>query len=278
MIEHSAPSRLRGFTLIELLVSTAILSIMVVMLMQVLNHTSSAWMLGQAQSDRRQSARSVADMIARELQPALMPIDPADQKSLQFLVNPSGLASKYANPDSIFWQAPIAVDRSQGDVAEVGFFLRWDTSVTPPRPALCRLLVNPTDTAHYLILKTPADWLTPNLLDDLAPATQASSYAGLFSENVIGFWVRCFDKTGTVINTQTTPYDSRVKKALPRTVKIYLVLVGPAGLARLTGVPNYATAGSGTEPDLQAFINALPVGVRQTARPFVTEVYLQNAQ
>ena len=267
----------RGFTLVELLVATAVLSLMVVMLMEILNRTSSAWMLGQAQSERRQSARSVADVISRELQPALMPVDPADTGSLQFMLNPTTLPTAFRNPDALFWQAPIAADRTRGDVAEIGYFLKWDTT-TPgsPHPLLCRFSVDPTDQDNYLILKTPATWLTGDILNKVAPANNqgTSNYAGLFAENVIGLWARCYDKNGTCLKD----YDSRVKRVLPRTVKIFLVLVGPTGLARLSQMPDYSTAGAGDEPDLNAFIGALPPGVRQAARPFVTEVYLQNAQ
>lgn len=270
------PASQHGFTLVELLVATALLAFISLMLMEMLNRTSSLWTQGQAQSDRRQSARSVADVVSRELQPALMPVDPADQTSLQFLLNPTAVPANLRNPDALFWQAPIASDRSWGDVAEIGYFLKWDgTTPGSPRPLFCRFFVNPTDKDNYLILKSPASWLTSDIIDKVAPANSlASGYAGLFAENVIGFWARCFDKDGKCLNA----YDSRVQKVLPRTVKIYLVLVGPAGLARLNQVPDYGAAGTGDEPDLEAFISALPLGVRSTARPFITEVYLQNAQ
>ncbi len=266
----------RGFTLVELMVATAVLSVMVLMLMEILNRTSSAWTLGQAQTERRQSARSVADVIARELEPALMPVDPLDQSSLQFMLNSTAIPTSFCNPDTLFWQAPIASDRSRGDVAEVGYFLKWDTATLgSPHPLLCRFFVNPTDPDNYLILKSPTAWLSSDIFNKVAPAnSQSSGYAGLFAENVIGFWARGYDKDGKCLKN----YDSRVQHALPRTVKIFLVLVGPAGLAKLNQVPDYTTAGTGDEPDLQAFISALPLGVRPAARPFITEVYLQNAQ
>ena len=95
-----------GIGLLELLVATTILSIMVLMLFQILNNTSAAWALGQTQTERRQSARALADAVAQELQSALMPVDPADQKSLQFILNPTAVSSTYANADTVFWQAP----------------------------------------------------------------------------------------------------------------------------------------------------------------------------
>jgi prepilin-type N-terminal cleavage/methylation domain-containing protein len=268
--------QLRGFTLLELLVATTVLSLMAVMLMQVLHHTSAAWLLGQAQTERRQSARALGDSIAQELQSALMPLDPADQKSLQFTLNPAAVPADLRHPDALFWQAPIATDRSLGDVAEVGYFLKWDeTNASNPRPLLCRFFVNPTD-ADYLIVKNPEEWLGVEILDRVAPADNQGSngYAGLFAENVIGFWVRCYDEIGNRVED----YDSRVTRKLPRKVKVFLVLIGPDSLPRLSQKPDYSTAGTADEPDLEAFINALPAGVRETARSSTTEVHLQNAQ
>jgi prepilin-type N-terminal cleavage/methylation domain-containing protein len=272
--------RLPGFTLVELMVATAVLAGMVLLLVVVLNHTSAAWTSGQAQADRRQSARAVGDAIAQDLQAALLPLDPADQKSLQFTLNSSLVPADYRYADTLFWQAPIATDRHSGDVAEIGYFLKWDqTKPGSPRPLLCRFFVNPSDTTNYCIIQKPDEWLVkdmlgqPDILDRVAPANSASGYAGLFAENVIGFWVRCYDGNGAVLKT----YDSRMTWTLPRTVKVFLVLVGPAGMARLNRMPDYATAGNGDEPNLEAFIAALPDGVRGAARSYVTKVRLQNA-
>ena len=274
MIEKRPTS---GIGLLELLVATTILSIMVLMLFQILNNTSTAWALGQSQTERRQSARALADAMAQELQSALMPVDPADQKSLQFILNPSMVPSTYANADTLFWQAPVATDRTYGDVAEVGYFLKWDQSrVGNPRPLLCRFFVNPTDNANYLIIRKPTAWLSGDILEQVAPGTNqpTNSYAGLFAENVIGFWVRCFDASGNIVQN----YDSRTAQKLPRTVKIYLVLISPASLPRLRTLPDYTKAGgASTEPNVEQFIAFLPDGVRETARSYTTEVRLQNA-
>lgn len=278
----NSPRRPQGFTLIELMVAVMVLAVMVLLLVQVLNHTSAAWTSGQAQADRRQSARAVGDAIAQELQGALLPLDPADQKSLQFTLNSPSVPAAYRHADTLFWQAPIATHRQYGDVAEVGYFLKWDeTNPGHPRPLLCRFFVNPTDTVNYAIIQKPDQWLVSDtqgrtgILDRVAPADNqgTNGYAGLFAENVIGFWVRCYDQNGVVSKV----YDSRATGTLPRTVKVFLVLAGPTGLARLGRVPNYTAAGTGDEPDLEAFIAALPASIRETARPYVTEVRLQNA-
>jgi len=276
-------------TLIELMVAMAVLSVLVVMLVQVLNNTGSAWTAGQAQTERRGAARVLADSVARDLQTALMPMDTADPTTLQFVLNPAGVPAPYRNSDALFWQTPIATDASRGDVAEVGYFLKWDTTTKPgiACPQFCRFFVNPTD-ANYLIYKQPSSWLSGTILDAVAPGNNVggNAYRGLFAENVIGFWARCYvPNTNTTDPTQTGklilstgPYDSRVKKALPRSVKISLVIVDSRALPKLKAIPDYSTAGSAGEPDLQNFIANLPNGVRQACQSYSTEIFLQNAQ
>lgn len=147
--------------------------------------------------------------------------------NLQFIVNPSAtfLSKKYRNADAAFWQAPIATDADGGDFAIVGYFVRWvderkgtileaeaDLSTYErPRPVLCRLFINPpTDTSgsgameDYKIYDSDKDaWLKAlegggdgvggRLLDRLAAGTRGEQFSGLFAENVIGFWIQCFD-------------------------------------------------------------------------------------
>jgi prepilin-type N-terminal cleavage/methylation domain-containing protein len=287
--EERRTSRLRGgFTLVELLVSMGILSVFVVLLTQMLGQTGTAWVAGQAQTERRVTARALSDTIARQLQTALSPLDPADQTTLQFILNPASVPVTYQNPDALFWQAPVATDASRGNVAEVGYFLKWDvTQKTQPHPLLCQFFVNPTDP-NFLIYKQPTTWLNSMILDTVAPANNLSNnaYRGLFAENVLGFWVRCYDQTGTLFPPSVqneNQYDSRVhgavpfKPALPRSVKISMVLADPRALVRLTQVPDYTKAGTADPPDLDSFIAALPNGIRQTAQPYTTEIYLENS-
>lgn len=269
-----------AFTLVELLLAIVVLSLLIVLLMRMLNHTSGAWIGGRAQTDRRQSARVLADAIAQELQSALLPLDPSDPSNLQFTLNPSSVPAEYRHPDALFWQAPVATDRSFGDVAEIGYFLKWDESdISHPRPFLCRFFVNPTDSDNYLIYRQPTQWLSGSILDAVAPANRVNgnAYRGLFAENVVGFWVRCYDGNREIISP-AEEYDSRVTKTLPRSVKIFLVLIDSASVPRLHRKPDYATAGDGDEPDLEQFVTALPDGIRQTARPFTLEVYLRNSR
>ncbi|HEX4084237.1 MAG TPA: hypothetical protein VHY22_04950 [Chthoniobacteraceae bacterium] len=212
---RATESQPRGFTILELLVSIATLVILFLILAHALTQTSNIWTFGRANSDNLENMRAIGDSVANDLRAALLPLDRtmATGTNLQFLVNPAGItAAKFNNPDAAFWQAPVAVDTSLGDAAEVGYFVKWDTAVNPgdpetnpqnPKAALCRFLINPgaagVSNSNYLIYSTPAAWLSDNIIQSVAPGSSAQSYQGLFAENVIGLWVRCLDAYGQPI-------------------------------------------------------------------------------
>jgi hypothetical protein len=196
------------------LVSVSILLAIVAMLSIVFNEITRAWQKGEGRSERRRSARSLADFIAGELQGALLPVETLAKvppSNLQFLINPptSQISADFRNADAAFWQAPIATETSFGEVAEIGYFVKWmQTDAAPvPRPVLCRFFVNPSmQDSSGTIVQNPdfkiydssnADaWLTENLLNKVAPADKASGYVGLFAENVVGLWLRFFSLDG----------------------------------------------------------------------------------
>ena len=83
--------------------------------------------------------------MARDLRFASAPINPAST-NFQLVINPSNVGSAYKLPQAAFWQAPVAADRSQGDIALVGYFVQWVTnSPTDFGPKLCRLVVDSTN-------------------------------------------------------------------------------------------------------------------------------------
>jgi uncharacterized protein (TIGR02599 family) len=202
-----------AFTLVELLVATAVLGVLIVLLAQVMSMVSDAWSGGTGRAERQQNGRALVDFIGRELRATALPVDPKSNgvvPDLQFVVNPSAVPEKYRQPHAIFWQAPIATDTSKGSMAEIGYFVRWDDTRTPPRAMLCRMFVNPGAVQHKVY--DNLTWLSEDVLKELAPADQLTGYRGLFAENVIGFWARCLDSTGNVISQSggdRGTYDSR---------------------------------------------------------------------
>ena len=243
----SEPRKIRGgFTIVELMVSIAILTMLVVMLVGVFNQVSNTWRLGEGNIDRRRSARALTDYIGVELQGAMLPAEGGavtpGRNNLQFLINPpsSQVPDEYRNADAIFWQAPLATETSYGEIAEIGYFVRWvpprleaqRRGLTASRPALCRFFVNPSrvDTDPKTGTKTvganpqfliysgsnSTDWLRTDLLKQIAPAA-SPTYAGLFAENVLGLWIRAYG-LGTDATDKAQPQElPRNFYSLPKT-------------------------------------------------------------
>ena len=222
-----------AFTLLELLVSVAVLSILILMLAQVSNMVANTWNNGNARAERRANGRALVDFMARELRSAALPVaQPRDSDGevittypdLNFVHNPSTVSEKFLHPHAVFWQAPIANNLTEGDLATIGYFIRWDTTTSNiPRAMLCRYFVNPNDDA-YDIYKNPEVWIDDNAIEKVAPgdnrldsAGQLNAYRGLFADNVIAFWAQCYDAAGNIIdgtssnqgNLSTNSFDSR---------------------------------------------------------------------
>lgn len=218
------PGTSRGFTLLEMLVGMAVLCILIAILSSTLNQASRVWTAGSGDAERRRGARSLADFIGTELGGAQIPvgeISAAGRGNLQFLINPGQgqVPAAYQNADSIFWQAPLATEASLGELAVIGYFVKWDLSNDArPRPLLCRYFINPTIRGNngsvtrnpdFLVYHEtdPQAWLSPSLLEKVAPATADSGYVGLFAENVVGLWVRSYGLDGAELPRE---FDSRV--------------------------------------------------------------------
>lgn len=211
--------------------AVSILMAIVAMLSVIFSEVTRAWQKGEGRNERRRSARSLADFIAAEMQGALLPVETvskAGQSNLQFLINPPvthiddaapWVPDEYRNPHAGFWQAPIATDTSFGEVAVIGYFVKWAKTDAAPvsRPVLCRFFVNPSKpdasggfvrNPDFVIYNQPMEsWVSKSLLERVAPADKASGYVGLFAENVVGLWFRCAGLDGVEL---PKIFDSRI--------------------------------------------------------------------
>lgn len=273
----------RGFTLIEVLVATAILALVVVMLAQIIHSVASAWATSSSSTERRQNGRALADFIGQELRSATLPINlNAAAPNLQFVRNPSSIGTTNNHPSSLFWQAPVATDDAYGDLAEIGYFVRWDKSGSVPSARLCRFFVNPSST-NYLI-NANANWVTDQLLQDVAPADASSGYVGLFAENVIGLWARFFQADGMEIGVAKDSYDSRVTPKLPASVEISVMLLDSHSAAHLTTAAqerlSTLTDNTASAADCQTQIQSDPSlkSISQGVRTYTTRVFLENSR
>jgi prepilin-type N-terminal cleavage/methylation domain-containing protein len=242
-----APQRgARAFSLVELLMAISVFSLLVVILASVAQNVSDVWLFTQKRTSRQQSARAVMDFITRDLQCALPPIVPNSATSLQMVRNPSSLASApgngYRSGDTLFWQTPATSDTSQGDIAIVGYFIRWTTS---NKALLCRLFI-PPGVAAGLIADSPNDWVNQTIITNWAPADSGKNYLGLMSEYVVGFWAEPLDAHGGVIPLANgATFDSRLgyidsrgatvpSGSFPSAIRVSIATLDPRSAARLS--------------------------------------------
>jgi prepilin-type N-terminal cleavage/methylation domain-containing protein len=301
----------RGFTLIEVLIASAVLMLIVVMFTRMLSYVGGLWERGHCQQGHYADVRAIGDFMSREIQAALLPVIRSDQSSLQLVLNPTTVSSSAKSGDALFWQAPLADDQRLGDIAEIGYFVRWDTTTTPSNPSasLCRYFVNPvtrnsspaTADSNFLIYTQPTNWINDQLLNALTPANQSNNYAGLFVENVIGIWITCLDPTGKTITTDASgvafsnnTFDSRrgylytggtaSACALPAAIDLSFVLlddhsakrVGPSQQAAIVALA--ASAKNADQFISLALANSTLAPIRTSMRPWTTRVYLQSSQ
>lgn len=291
-----------GFTLVELLVSMAILVLLVVVLSNIFSSVSKTSQLGYSNNERMQNILAITDFIRTDLRSALLPVNRTDTNNLQFVAlgNPNPYTTN-CNPNAVFWQAPVATDQTLGDVAEVGYFVRWNTDKpSNPRPYLCRFSAeNSTAGTNFLIYSSPASWLTDPIINSVAPADLAHAYQGLIAENVVALFVQCLDAKGQPItkNAGGNPFanalfDSRqgftsstntnAACALPPIVRLGFVLID-SGSANRIGANEQAALRGLSATDAASFVSAAIASpqlksISQSLRSSQIEVNLMNAR
>jgi len=288
--------RPNSFSLVEVLVAIAILSILMVVLLAMTTSLMATWQIGQAKNERRAVGQAVLDRISRDLRQAALPSSRSNTNSLEFVINPGTMSTNYELPQALFWQAPVATDGgTSGNLAIVGYFVQWVNGT----PSLCRLLINPSSSSYYTIYSNPTSWITDNFIQANAPATAASGYAGLLSDNVLGLWIQVLDpRNYPILQTgglSGETFDSRfnytytnsvylnvattnVAPALPATVQIAIVVIDSRTAKRLTGTekPTTSMLTGNFWGDIQTFYNSLPATIKKGAEIQTTTVDIAN--
>jgi hypothetical protein len=268
ILERNCAGLQRAFTLIEMLVAVTVLMMMSMFLVSISSQAGKVWSRGESQNQSRQKVRAALDYIGQELRQAALPVD-SNKIAYQLQVTPSSLDSSYKCPDAIFWVAPIATNSTQGDLAEIGYFVQWDTSTH--RANLCRLLVNPGD-ANYLLYTSPSAWVSTSLLQTLAPANKSGSYQGLFLENVLGMWVKALKIDGS--DYEGDPHTS---KKLPAYVEISIVGIDSNTAKRIAGNGQYSSVQDLYDAtDSATFVASLPTSIKNAATTTKLRVSLDN--
>ena len=297
------------------MVAIAVLALLVGLLGTLFGQVSRAWITGEGNVERRRNVRALGDYIGAELQGAVLPVEGLAKNgrgNLQFVINPPAIGTEFRNSDAIFWQAPLATESTYGDVAEVGYFVKWEAQ----RPMLCRFFVNPStgsgsaaapNTAEFLIYDaSPDKWLSDSILNAVVqPANKSQGYKGLLAENVLGLWTRAFGLDGQELapGVGKRTFDSRVgylsafettdakgakqqwkeQRYLPATVRVSLAQIDSHYAQRLGPVWETVRDLTKSSTDAADFLdklraNAALASLLPGVRIYSTEVQLLNAR
>jgi type II secretory pathway pseudopilin PulG len=267
-----------AFTILEVLVSVAVLSLIVLTLTSVIDQAGKNWRRGTDRTDKRTNERAVTSFIAEEIAGALLPVDrfadPA-RPNIEFILNPIGVGNTLLNGSAVFFQAPIPTYSSAGDIPAIGYFVRWiGTSAV-----LCRMVISPSD-ADYQVYTT-LDWINDTLLNAVAPADTANGYKGFFVENVIGFWVQCFNDDGSAWEAGSSrPATAGQEHTLPASVEISIVTIDSATAARTTPADKTAIISAvQAAPNAETFAaGSLPAILQGKCWPYTTRIALRNSR
>jgi hypothetical protein len=274
----SSPSiKKRSFTLPELLVATALLMVLTMMLFPMVSQVSSIWQHADSTKSRQQNARLILSLMSRDLESMVLPLDVTSQVSLQFVINSPALTgnglSGVNNASTAFWQASLPGNTKDGDIFEVGYFVRWSTSsYNKIHSDLCRLSLSPTNALS--IFQQPNNWLSQSLIDTYAPGSTSATMSGLVAENVIALWITPYNKNGTAL---AVPYDSRKVNGdtmlSAASVEIAIVQATPQVLQHLAS--SALVTSHYSESDVDSFVAHLPDSVRNNVTVYKNKVSIQ---
>lgn len=221
-----------AFTLVELLTATAVLALILTMFGGLIGSVQKSWMSHEARTTNIQAARSVIDMLGRELAPAVV------DTRMQFAIFQAthlashghnyGWVEPVPNSPAMFWMAPLGPN---GDLRMVGYYLIRPKAGGPLTNGyrLKRLYASPvvenvadptqpsrhiyfprvsTDALNsYDVLGPPkpcdVEWLLENLdnkaMDDDNPLYDDWAITSIAMDNVVAMWIQAIDRSGRPI-------------------------------------------------------------------------------
>ena len=268
-----------GFTLVEALVSMALVGLILSLLISLSTQSINAIHLMETSKTRRQSAREILNLISRDLQGALFSLDPTNLRSFQLLANPSFLDPNIFNRDALFWQTTSPTDYANGDVVEVGYFIRWVMEGESHRPILCRFYVTPNEETEYQIIDNPEGWINSSLIDTVAPANASGNYKGFLADNVIALWIDLDQKQNHTNNRPSlmTSFDSRKNSARLASALVSLVVISRDLLDKINGEMEKKIKRAYSKASPEEFLKSLSPLIQKNTRIFSTRVTFENS-
>ena len=288
MESHGLPSRIRskhGFTILEMLVAMTVLVLLLALMLNVLNQTTSTIRRSTAQAVAFTSARSAFDLVTRHLaQASLNPYWDYDsatnptrylrQSDLHFVVRQNTQDSRYGQ--EVFFQAPGGFSRSSSYQSASGLLSACGYRVVFGSDDSFRATATSTPRWRYRLMQSlqPAEKL--QVFDNTTvsnPQWIQSAVATELpvAENIIAMivWPRLStgeDPAGTKLS-DNYQYNSRENAAakpqpstanqLPPTVQVTLIAISEAAAARLD------TGSASAPPEIQSALDGKFIQVSQ---------------
>lgn len=252
---------IRGFTLLELLVATTILALLLTLLFSIVSEITTSWQRSEGRKERQTTARIALNMMKSDLQSALFL--KSEDKRLQFVVNPASLAGTYQQ--SAFWQN--LAGENESDLHEVGYFIQWPENRRAGE--LCRYRVAADDPQS--IIFDPIQWLSPSRIQTHAPGSLDASANGLIMENVLGLWIRVYDKDGNLL----PDYDSRATTNSPASAEIEFVVADSRTMTRIQDKTSIKSLSAQSQRAID-LIEQLPPAVKAGSQLFQSRIPLSS--
>ncbi|CAN5761692.1 hypothetical protein BH09VER1_BH09VER1_13310 [soil metagenome] len=244
--------RFSAFTLVEMLVAIAILSLLMVVIASVMNHTSSTVHIVNSKLDAFQAARAGFDALSQKLSQATLntywdydnpnaPTKFTRRSDLHFLTTGSN------GSQSLFFQSPEAVsstpafDQTQGLLNACGFFVEFGSDKSLVANHWTRPAHVVTDRYRYRLMQSvqPTDDFAVFRTTDNSWTAGVAATAWPLADNVIALIVEPREElTSTNSVAPNYSYDSRTgtaiqKAQLPPIVQLTIVVIDEAAASRL---------------------------------------------
>lgn len=196
----SLPTRKNpGFTLVELMVAMVIFLVMLGFFGRILSSVYDTWDASKREADVSQNARAILNLIERDLSTAVVSgvlqfgqnpvLDPA-----QMPLDPSNFPERQIT-DSMFWWMPTTQTESNG-ICPVGWYL--SEGMDARNRKICQLRRYSAPAFRYNAVGNEVGkiyWLQSSLDKPVSIAPDSR----VLCESVLGFWVECLDRSGSVI-------------------------------------------------------------------------------
>ncbi len=250
--------------MVEMLVATVVFILLVMLLLNLVSHTTQVWQRTDGQKNRQQAGRHALEMISRDLESAIFPLSTNSTSTLHFQLNPG--VPDFENPSAAFWQAASSVETNGSDINDVGYFVAWTTNNGHPVAELRRYQLAATNSESSFQIGSNA--ISTSKLNAHAPGSDdATTHQGLVAPNIIGLWITLFEGSNTIV----PPYDSRTTTSRPTSAEVAVAVMDPRSTGRLSAIPSYSTNAGG-------FAAALNQQYGNSVQIYQTRVLIPSAQ